>query len=746
MKKNVFEIAIVCLAIMAVGCGSETEGPQPTVAVLPTEAVVSEAPMPTEAAVPVPEGLPIDEEHFGDASFCELLQKEFDADGNGFFSDTELAEVKELKLAAKKPVATIKGFSHFPNLEYITLPPAEQVEIVGVPSLKRVSNGVNRYVEQNYIKAIKVADCPALERLDFSTIAIGSEADNEENFVIENCPRLQQLNLSNSVLKEMIGRISGTSPLIISFDRGTGLPKKLRLDHNVSIRIPFTGYDEEGHAIVMSEQLPFEWMDGESDVQAAAWQELRETVDEFKQGFSVSVEETAPAVYDGNGVKAYYLMVENSLIQPTLYESLDIYGHYYDKGKDYILIYETKCPEACGFEIKWTDKEEYQLFDYSPVNGLRGRYYNEFEICRTTQAGEEMLGAFAMSVCYAFNEAGDIKLSSFLTRDQLFEEISTDGVLLSQSENSIAPEEGDLPIDKEHFSSVFMRKYLKQYIDSDENGYLSTAELEAVTGIDLFGVNMGVDVVDGFEWFPKLRNLSMPYCTAMVIRDCPQLVNVYASEGQGTGSLTIENCPKLENLDLTYAGASNLYVKDCENFRYITFYNGWDVGIEETVWEFVNTPKLTVAPGGQNEFGAKLIADAKEVSICFADMWPELSYGEEGQLLLEGRERFVWNNLTEDCLLPSENILTEEFVMQVLKQHFEGMEIQIDYSKLLMYSPGKGADYLIDVVPDNAEPENAGAVSRKRCCILITPDKEVVFFDSYEQWKEERVPGWRSEF
>ena len=82
---KVFRGAILCMACMAVGCGSGTEGPHPTVAVsstarvlteqpTPTETVTTEQPMPTETVVTVPGGLPIDEEHFGDEAFCKILK------------------------------------------------------------------------------------------------------------------------------------------------------------------------------------------------------------------------------------------------------------------------------------------------------------------------------------------------------------------------------------------------------------------------------------------------------------------------------------------------------------------------------------------------------------------------------------------------------------------------------------------------------------------------------------------------
>ena len=98
-------------------------------------------------------------------------------------------------------------------------------------------------------------------------------------------------------------------------------------------------------------------------------------------------------------------------------------------------------------------------------------------------------------------------------------------------------------------------------------------------------------------------------------------------------------------------------------------------------------------------------------------------------------------NLPENWFLPSEQLLTENFVTDALKKQFGVEELQLDYCKLLMYSPGKGVDYQVDVVLGGDGQENE-EVSEVRCCIWITPEKEVVFYDSYETWNAERMPGW----
>ena len=762
MRKNsVFGVVILCLTMMAVGCGSGTEGSQPTVAVsptegvvtesptptedvatalpVPTEAVITEQPMPTKAAAVVAEGIPIDEEHFGDEVFCKLLKRLYDLDENGSLSEEELGNVKSLTFPPGTPVGTLKGFSHFSNLESVVLPPAERVEFVGVPSLKKVSNNTTINVKQRYINYLIVSDCPELEQMVFTDVTVGGEENDSENFLIENCPRLELLEFSQSGLSTMRGRITEAPALTVEFGWSTDEPEKLVMDGEVTVADGSLEYDYEQRKPQVEERLPYEWTTEENDARAAAWQELRETREDIRKDFSLTVEPVVPARYDENGAQAFYVLVDHPRIERDLYQYL--YEDYYGiPTPSYAVVYEKELPKAEQFAFDWSGSEHYKIHEYSPVNEVKGEYYGEFAVCRLTADGKEPVANFGVSLGYAFNVQGEMKLSSWGYTCS-FDEIPTDGVWITQRSETVAPTEDDIRIDKEHFSGVFMRRYVEEVIDTDGNGYLSVEEREAVTEIDMFEMEMGLDVIDGFEWFPNLESISMPYCTKMEIRNCPKLVRVGAGEGSGAGELIIENCPELDELGFLYAGVSNLYIKDCEKLRYITGYCSWDVGTYDTVWEFENCPNLTVASGGAAEFGQLFEADANEVSVCFGYMWhPEISY-KDGMFYVDGKARIVWKNLPEQWFLPSEELLEEAFVTDVLKENLGFEELSIKNCELLVYSPGKGADYQVRVVPGNAEQENEKK-SWVRCCIWITPEKEAVFYDSYETWNEERMPGW----
>lgn len=767
MRKNsVFGVVILCFMMMAAGCGSGTEGPQPAVAVSPTEGMVTEFPAPTEAVIaeqpmseepalpdavatkaPMltkavsPEELLIDEEHFGDEALCKILKRNFDTDENGYLSEEELAEVKSLNFPPNTLVGTLKGFSYFPNLESVVLPPVERVEFEGVPSLKTISNSTGGIVEQRYINFLSVKDCPELEQMVFADVTVDGGENDIDNFLIENCPKLEILEFSHSGLSNLRGRITGAPALTVDFGWSTDGPERLIVDGAVIVADSSLEYDYEQMRPQGEGMLPYEWTAEENSARVAAWQELRETIEEIKRDFVITIEETKSAVYDENGAKAYYVFLDHASMEPERY-----YEHYEGERNiatsNCFLVYEKECPRVEQFTMEWLDSGHYELYEYSPVSDIKGEYYSDLAIRCVTEDGNEAAETFRLNFDYSVSEQGEIQL---LPNGYLIwqDEISADDVWQPRSESvvPVVPAEDDIPIDKQYFSDVFMRRYVKAAIDTDGNGYLSKEEREAVTEIDMFEMEMGLDTIDGFEWFPNLESISLPDCTEMVIRDCPNLVYVGAGEGDGADKLTIENCPKLEELYFVYAGVSDLFIKDCENLRCISEYCAWDVGLYDTVWEFVNCPKLTVATG-MNAFGKLLIADANEVSLCFASTWEDVEVSfKDGRFLLNGDERVEWRNLPKAWFLPSEELLSETFVTDALKQQFDAKEIQYDYSRLLMYSPGKGADYLVDVIHRNPEKEGMKG-ARVRCCIRITPEKEVVFYDSFETWNAKCVPDW----
>ena len=129
-----------------------------------------------------------------------------------------------------------------------------------------------------------------------------------------------------------------------------------------------------------------------------------------------------------------------------------------------------------------------------------------------------------------------------------------------------------IAIDEEHFPDANFRAYVKSYIDTNQDGYLSDGEIAAVTsfsptgyeiedltGIELFTNLINLNCKDNklttldlsqntklqklyCQW-NELANLNLSACTELTVLDCSQ--NMLTS-------LNLSNNTKLENLDCEY--------------------------------------------------------------------------------------------------------------------------------------------------------------------------------------------------
>ena len=246
MRKFYGVIGLLCCC-MIVGCGFGTEGPQPTVAVSPTEGVMTESPtlteavatalpvpteavmteqsMPTGAVVAVPGGIPIDEEHFGDTGFCELLKREYDLNGDGAFSKEELEAIEALALRAtrldREPYTEVKGFSYFTNMEYLlVMRSVEQMELCDVPNLESIYIKPSDYVDLTIqIDCFTVKRCPKLSDIWVENALFGNEnesgTESEGAFGIEDCVALEVVEFYRTQFENVAGMITGTPELHI---------------------------------------------------------------------------------------------------------------------------------------------------------------------------------------------------------------------------------------------------------------------------------------------------------------------------------------------------------------------------------------------------------------------------------------------------------------------------------------------------------------------------------------------------
>ena len=252
-----------------------------------------------------------------------------------------------------------------------------------------------------------------------------------------------------------------------------------------------------------------------------------------------------PAIYDEHGRKGYYVWLENQYIRSGIYTSTLC---------DIIYSKEELSPEQ--FSIAWEGPVSMEIWDYSPLRGMYTAIDTDATIEYVSEEEKQEVGELCISIGGAISNTAETKLTSELSnlwagnRFVGFENVDTWGFTLEeQSPLEYQPKEGDLCISKEVFTSVMFRRYLREYVDSNRDGYLSVEERECVTEL-ILEIWAEHDVLDGFQYFPNLKTLVLPTCKEAVCKDCLNLENLIGMEEDHIGNLVIENCPKLNNIDM----------------------------------------------------------------------------------------------------------------------------------------------------------------------------------------------------
>lgn len=538
----------------------------------PTVAPVTKAP-----EVPA-DSVAISEENFGDKDFCLYLKGKFDIDGNGYFSKEELLSVKVLWMGMRnlgKPYSEIKGFSFFPELEWLVLNSATKVEICDVPKLTKIEVVGSNSVQSYQLGDVLIKNCPALETIWIQDVAesIG-EGQEFTGLVVENCPQLKEMTLVGNSRNNFSGvslRISG-SPML-SLATYSCKPAEMVLDTTTVQFMELPVVDLKNKKVDTSGPEYITWNGETVTDYETALTELEETVLKLEEGFFVEVQEVIPALYDEQGRKAYQVLIDNKYLSGDYYGIRDVsLGYYGEYKNDTFVMYSETPLTAENFRFRWQELLTVPTETYSPLRGIEGQFCgtktgeNDEEI-RLGLAGDlffgdgekqEFYGEVEVDISYSVTPEKGLQLWTELDYSENPEGIRVaDGLWLTEGSESGTCGTEELPITAEYFSNLVFRDYLKEWGDSDHNGYLSLEEREAVTKIHAGNYNMGPNVVDGFEYFPNLTKIHIGICEKLVCKECPELrlIAVEGDEpedaviGEGAVEVVTENCPKLEVID-----------------------------------------------------------------------------------------------------------------------------------------------------------------------------------------------------
>ncbi len=539
------------------------------------------------------ERVAISEDNFGDARFCELLKTKFDSDENGYFSDWELAAVKNINFVTsvvQEPYTEVKGFSLFPELERIQLGSAQKTEICGARKLWDVSAPQPMVGTKYEVGELCITDCPKLESVDlWDAVFIGKSGNEVGELQITNCPVLQSVCVRGKQMEKVGIRIANAEVPRVSFYVGgyeneTG-PAYLVLDTNVEITantkqnyyIP--EFDVKTGRFVQPEQSRIEWTGVPAPFLEKELPEFKGLAETLQKGFFFEVQEVQPPLRDEEGRTGYLVHLDNKYLSdlnyhfyPNWQEEMELneaYVHY----RTGVLVFSKEVPDAEDFLLKWEEPLRIRPREYSPIFGTSGSFC-EIYAGENEQDGlsakvvyksgelEEELGSLDVLLEFSVGPEGEFKFWTDLEEqeDDTYDYV-TEGVWLEKGpEGNELSKEGDVPVTELYFTSILFRNFLKEVIDVDRNGILSAEEREAVTELDAMEYEMGPCVVNGLENFPNLKSLKLNRCGEVICQSCPKLETIYLD---GCQTLVCRECPELQMIEIVGDGTADVETEGC---------------------------------------------------------------------------------------------------------------------------------------------------------------------------------------
>jgi len=560
---------------------------------------IDETPTPTpttiSVAIAIPtEGIAISEENFGDVIFCDYLKKKFDTDRNGYFSEEELAAIKEISFGSKvlqSPCTEIKGFSNFPELEHLTLNSAQKAEVCGVPKLTEIE--MTRGTGSWGIGAVKyqlgelwIADCPALESVDIDDTLFTGKNENEVGELrITKCPLLRSVYISAAQLDRVGIRITETPMAsfgLRKIEDGTE-PAYYVFDANLEQSVYLPEIDLNSGTLILPEQSKVEWVGANATSFEEELKEFKELAEKLQSGFFFEIQEVQPTLRDEEGSVGYIVHLDNKYLSERNYRiyAKGVSESGVSKNSEYygtaMLLFCKEPPSAGDFSVEREKPFIFEADSYSPVNGMYGNfseYYGPDEqnglggyIMYTSGDQKEVLGELDVLIEFSINrEDGFSFWTGVEYEDGIYRNVMEGVWLEENTAGEVLPEEDALPITEDYFTSLLFREFIMDTVDLNRDGFLSREERESVTSLSTYVYGIGPVVVDGLEYFPNLEMLSLPACREVVVRNCSKLELI---ELTWCDKLVCQNCPELQTIEILGDGTADVMTEGCPNITSI---------------------------------------------------------------------------------------------------------------------------------------------------------------------------------
>ncbi len=96
---------------------------------------------------------------FEDPEFEKIMVETYDGDGDGYLSEEEALDIREIELESLGLITSVKGIEYFKNLEFLDISDNKltKLDVSGLPKLKYVHFNLNK------VESFRCEDCPLLQ-------------------------------------------------------------------------------------------------------------------------------------------------------------------------------------------------------------------------------------------------------------------------------------------------------------------------------------------------------------------------------------------------------------------------------------------------------------------------------------------------------------------------------------------------------------------------------------------------------
>ena len=481
------------------------------------------------------EGVAVDSTNFPDAVFRSYVSTNFDTDGNGFLSDTEIAAVTEINVSGTSPsndggVTSLKGVEYFTQIKKLWC-----YYNSGLTELDVSNNTALEYLDCSYtgITSLNVSNNTALTDLWCYDTGITSLDVSNNTALTDLCcygTGITSLDVSNNTaLTDLRCHITGITSLDVS--NNTALTKlncwntgitSLDVSNNTALTVLYCG-NTGITSLDVSNNTALEDLDcgvtGITNLDVS-----NNTALKYLSCYSTGItsldvsNNTALTVLTCYSCKLPYVDITNN----TSLTTFDASGNAYPIPSN-ATTFDTST--ITGFDPTKVSNITNATFD--PATGIFSNIMGD------------------VSYTYACND----------TYSETF--------TLARTGEAI---EG-VAVDSTNFPDAVFRSYVSTNFDTDGNGFLSDTEIAAVTMIKVGGtssVDGGIASLKGVEYFTKITRLWCYYNSGLTELDVSNNTVLDSLRCYNTGitSLEVSNNTALTDLRCESTGITSLEVSN----------------------------------------------------------------------------------------------------------------------------------------------------------------------------------------